>query len=428
MLEEIPRFLRWVWSVPVLRAYVKQIVTMHDAEEAALVRAVDDAIETLPRLAADLRALPSVTWPQEEDEIPSDDPWGSFDHQAKMAPSLNRAQRAHVSGELAKILHLRAARALADASNNGKLDEVSEVAGKASRAARAHSFRLRERALDRQASPRTALAVLVNVCRALNPPVKSVPDWTDFMKPTKRDFVDSLELEKDPKAFFEPAHTALQIFVEELHVLAASTLSRRVIVERFKERCTWYDKTRLREIAGRGSGREDRLTLELAKYLHDAGLFVLVRPRVSNLEPDVVGIQGLAVEAKAYADSGSARGDLVNGFYQLHAYMTSLETDALRVTEGFLVAFRLGGPIYETPPTVDTGRFLIHSLTIDLGDSDESGRRQPPTAKISEDEIFRTINSNEQPAGSARSRAASRRKPRRSRRRWPSLARRRVVM
>src|SRR5262249_16506151 len=141
--------------------------------------------------------------------------------------------------------------------------------------------------------------------------------------------------------------------IEQLHVLGASSLSRRVVVERFKERSTWYDKARLREVARKGPGsREDRLTLELARYLHDAGLFFLVRPRVTNLEPDIVGLQGIAVESKAYTKSGSARKDVIHGFYQLHAYLTSLETEAMRVEEGFLVVFRLGGPIYETPPTI----------------------------------------------------------------------------
>jgi hypothetical protein len=85
-------------------------------------------------------------------------------------------------------------------------------------------------------------------------------------------------------------------------------------VERFKDGSTWSDKTRLRAIAaddGIVGNREDRLTLELARYLHAAGLFVLVRPRISNLEPDIVGLQGIAVEAKAYADSSSARGDML---------------------------------------------------------------------------------------------------------------------
>lgn len=121
---------------------------------------------------------------------------------------------------------------------------------------------------------------------------------------------------------------------------------------------------------------------------------MLVRPRVTNLEPDIVSLQGLALEAKAYEDSRNTRKDIVHGYYQLHAYMSSLDTAAMRVTEGFVVAFRLGGPLYEMPSTIDTGRFLLHSMTIDLGESKDSGRKQPPPNRITEEEIFRKLNTS----------------------------------
>jgi len=109
--------------------------------------------------------------------------------------------------------------------------------------------------------------------------------------------------------------------------------------------------------------------------------------RVSNLEPDIVS-NGLAVEAKAYVDSKHSRQDIIDGYAQLHGYMTTLDTEAVRVTEGFLVAFRIGGPVYEVPRLIDTGRFLIHGIIIDLGEGEVSGRNQPTPDRIDESEIF----------------------------------------
>ncbi len=205
---------------------------------------------------------------------------------------------------------------------------------------------------------------------------------------------------RDFARIFADARNHLDRFLEELHVLGASTLSNRTLIERFKERSIWYDKHRLREVAERDRrSREDNLTLELAKYLHDAGLVVLVRPRLSNLEPDAIGLAGLAVESKAY--DRSARRDIVKGYYQLHAYMMALQTTAMPVREGFLVAFRLGGALYDTPETMEIGRFLIHSTTIDLGLSNDSGRAQPQPRLISEEEVLRAVNEASEDAAAA---------------------------
>jgi hypothetical protein len=242
---------------------------------------------------------------------------------------------------------------------------------------------------EEEYSSRAALARLLRVCRGFAPPPDDVAHWTDVLDEDRWEgHVASRDLQEKPEAHAPEVARDLGQLAEELHVMGASSLSHGVIVERFGERCAWYDKQRMRRVAGEvGGKREDRLTLELAKYMHDCGVLVLVRPRISNLEPDLVALRGLAIEAKAYTSSANARRELIDGYYQLHAYMTSLETRALRAHEGFLVAFRLGGPIYETPRTMTLGRFLIHSLTIDLGESHDSGRKQPRPAPITEKEI-----------------------------------------
>jgi hypothetical protein len=159
---------------------------------------------------------------------------------------------------------------------------------------------------------------------------------------------------------------------EELHAALGTSLSSIALVARFKERCTWFDKDGMRRLAA-GDGdsrgvREDRLTLALARYLHDNGVFSLVRSRMANLEPDVIapfGPRRLAVESKVHGKGESAKGAVRHGFWQLHAYLTSLETKIVRAHEGFLVVFRLGGGICDAPTVVALNRFRIHILTID---------------------------------------------------------------
>jgi len=106
---------------------------------------------------------------------------------------------------------------------------------------------------------------------------------------------------------------------------------------------------------------------------------------------DLLGAVGrpLLVEGKAH--KSDARGDIVHGIGQLHAYMTTLEGTPLHVKEGHYVVFRLGGPIYELPAVVETNRFRIYPHTIDLGDSGDSGRLQPKPEVIILTELLAAV-------------------------------------
>ena len=145
--------------------------------------------------------------------------------------------------------------------------------------------------------------------------------------------------------------------------------------------------------AGEGEAkgvREDRLTMALARYLHDSGIFTLVRSRMANLEPDAIapfGARRLAIESKVYAKGESARGAVRHGFWQLHAYLTSLDTKTVRAHEGFLVVFRLGGGLCDAPSVVALNRFRIHIVPIDLG-NEESGHAQPKPSHVSVEELI----------------------------------------
>ena len=57
-ISELPRLFEWILSVPVLAAYVRQIVHQHEKARRECARFVDDAVQEMTRLSADLRAAP----------------------------------------------------------------------------------------------------------------------------------------------------------------------------------------------------------------------------------------------------------------------------------------------------------------------------------------------------------------------------------
>lgn len=459
--DALVRLMKWMLAEPMLRAYVKQIVANYDTEERVVMRALRKAPERLAAAAKEFRAKCQI--PDEGAGWPAPNSWEQFDgclksaeatdcpperfrndvhvaagileQHAKQAVETTRLASNQADAILQKLVERDAHIVSSDApaGGSGPPRELAElprgpksVEGARSAAYQAfeHERQLANAVLDltiptinvlnvwkqeEAHSPRAALARLLGVCRGVAPPLQGVSHWSDVLDTDRwLAHATSRNIREKPERYRTEALRDLGLLAEELHVMGASSLSYGVVVERFAERCAWYDKERMRAVAKRGAGkREDRLTLELAKYMHDCGTFVLVRPRVSNLEPDVVALRGLAIEAKAYESSSNARRDLVDGYYQLHAYMTSLETRALPVREGFLVAFRLGGPIYETPRTMTLGRFLIHSITIDLGESKDSGRKQPRPVPVTVREIREGVRERRAGAKAARRRTSS---------------------
>ncbi|HXQ39257.1 MAG TPA: hypothetical protein VN843_34980, partial [Anaerolineales bacterium] len=90
-----------------------------------------------------------------------------------------------------------------------------------------------------------------------------------------------------------------------------------------------------------------------------------------------------------------AKADVIAGISQLHAYLSTYEAHK-QITNAYYIVFRLGGPDYELPRLLQTNRFTIYPMLIDLGVSEESGRRQPQSIIISESELLEGIK-NELP-------------------------------
>ena len=166
---------------------------------------------------------------------------------------------------------------------------------------------------------------------------------------------------------------------EELRRRIGATRSRQSMVSRFKLRCEWHDRKRMADVASDKSlpgGPEERLTAELARYLFDQGLSPLAKPLAGGLEPDLLDPHArFYVEAKQYKES--ARSYIVQSFGQIVDTVSKLRGDPLyEVEEAFAVIFRLGGPYYLLPETVEAGDVRVHYVLVDLAEPTDSGRRQ----------------------------------------------------
>lgn len=183
---------------------------------------------------------------------------------------------------------------------------------------------------------------------------------------------------------------------EGLRAEIGSRLTHYEILQRYKSRCTWYDRTRLEELIVKHEKQvEDTLTHDLALYLFDNGISTLYRLRRGVHEYDLIGHRTdtpIFIEAKVYKSSNNARSDLIRGVSQLHSYINSLESENLSITEIYYIIFRLGGPLYDLPWDIPTNRTTFYPIVIDLGPSKESGRRQSKPIQIPLKEFFSQIS------------------------------------
>jgi hypothetical protein len=178
-----------------------------------------------------------------------------------------------------------------------------------------------------------------------------------------------------------------------------SNLINYEALNRYKARCTWYDRERLTKLVEENeSKQEDALTRDLALYLFDNGISTLYRIKRGVHEYDLLGNRtdaAIFVEVKVYKSSKNTRNGLRQGIAQLHAYLNSLEAENLFVEEGYYIIYRLGGPLYDLPWKISTNRSVLYPIVIDLGPSLESGRKQPKPIRIPLDEFFAAMEKPE---------------------------------
>lgn len=171
----------------------------------------------------------------------------------------------------------------------------------------------------------------------------------------------------------------------------------RQILNKYMRRSMWYDAQSIWDIVqpdGKtfSNKREHLLTLHLARYLFDQGISVLYRMKAGQHEMDMVDPEAhhpLVLEVKVYTDDGSKQ-DVIQGVAQLHTYLNNISATK-DVTDGFYVVYRFGGPLYELPEKISTNRFTLHTILVDMGKSQDSGRKQSKPVVISMDEVMKQV-------------------------------------
>jgi hypothetical protein len=161
---------------------------------------------------------------------------------------------------------------------------------------------------------------------------------------------------------------------DELRQRVGTTRSRRALIDRYKQRCEWYARDEMRELATVDDGKpEDRLVDDLARFLFDQGVNPLSRPMTGRLAPDLLA--DFYVEAKQYPDRAGALAAVRKGTRQIYDTLGTLRGTAYEVAEAFLVVFRRGGPRLVMPPTVRGEGTRIHLVLIDVALLQETGSR-----------------------------------------------------
>lgn len=177
---------------------------------------------------------------------------------------------------------------------------------------------------------------------------------------------------------------------QELRRQIGSERSLLALIQRYRQKCEWYDSERLRVLAmSEGGTREDRLTETLATFLFDHGLNPLTRPLVGRTQPDLLGAElgfSFYIEAKQY--SSGHPGYLLNGMQQIWDMLDNLHGTKLAVREAFYVIYRLGGPRYAFPPRIQHRDRVVHIIVVDIAEMSARGVHAPHTQSFREEQLL----------------------------------------
>jgi len=161
---------------------------------------------------------------------------------------------------------------------------------------------------------------------------------------------------------------------EDLRHRIGTRRSLSALLNRFRVRCEWHDRDRLRKIATDSSTPEDSLAAEFARWLFDQGYSPITKPYTGGLQPDLLDPARLYVEAKRY--KRPARSYIKQGAHQLHDTVMRLVGTPYEIREALFVVFREAGPRYVLPERVKGEEWDMLPMLIDIAPLAESGSQQ----------------------------------------------------
>jgi hypothetical protein len=406
-------FLDFLTRDDLLRPYVERIEASRVDRENVYSRHLRDLVKS----ARDIARLLRRRGAGEDDLQEVDLSFGQVG--GAPLPVMNPRAAVDREGELLRFLAIAARNAGATRAEQ-RVAELTTV----------HEFELREWAYYCRTSAGEALRRLREDVLLINPPPTTRRpgpiDALALLDRSRRLRLQEVAFEQSDHArelndamrleIIDDVRSRLRKVYEAVREAVGSTLTYEQLLARYRTRSRWYDRDRLYQlVVNPRTGQlrqhpEAPLTLDLARYLYDGGVTVWYRVKSGVHELDLADLRSsspLVVEAKAYIGSHGTRQQLLGGYRQLHSYLEGLAVQH-PVREGYLVTFRLGGPIYILPSQATVGGFALRSFLIDLAPASSSGSRQRAPEEITAEEIRSTVR----PSNSSRlKRAGSKARP-----------------
>lgn len=196
------------------------------------------------------------------------------------------------------------------------------------------------------------------------------------------------DLAENIDKFYDELESDAKVLHEELRLRLGLARSRAALIQRYAARCEAFDADRLREACDKEPSKAERLlTLDLARFLFDAGLRPLIDAKVGGLRPDILQPDPASlfyVEAKQYADA-YPRSWLRKAYHQVWGTWGRLRKN-YPCTEAFLIVFRRSGPWVDLPAVIHHQGLRLYSVVADI--STEAGsREQFPPIRLTEEEL-----------------------------------------
>ena len=167
----------------------------------------------------------------------------------------------------------------------------------------------------------------------------------------------------------------------ELQAIATATQDLDSVLTAFKQRSEFVDASRLLQVIAVGGvlrGTDEKLTLELSRYLQEHGVRVWSREQAGQRVAvrDGGAWRPVVVDAVAYAKTTPEK-VIQSALRRLYAVMQTASANA-STSQALLALFRVGGPVCEVPPLIDFNHFAIRLVHVDLVGQRPSRHPDPP--------------------------------------------------
>ncbi|OGQ94499.1 MAG: hypothetical protein A2521_15120 [Deltaproteobacteria bacterium RIFOXYD12_FULL_57_12] len=283
------------------------------------------------------------------------------------------------------------------ANGNAKKSQLDDLRKRLNHISQQHDKAFRQYLLNEAAHAGVALTRLRKIAAGLLPayynwnPEKNVHEQNMDVLLWLKDSQISNALFSPTKFQPTPAEYAgqmrrdIDLVVVEILRRVGLHLSYRALILRLKTRCERFDGDSLRERMERlskmkpGARKEDLLTEHCARYLFDQGLNPLFNASIVRLRPDLFDSssapEALYVEAKQYSETNGLRKKLQKATWQVWSTWSELE-GSNRVSEGYLLVFRVGGPLVQFDDRVRFQNKTLYPILVDIAPPNMRGSRE----------------------------------------------------